>query len=60
MAKQRKTDLRDQVGPPTTITNLKETFAGDDNRNIMPQPTARMVTPDLGSKVPEGQVTKSN
>jgi hypothetical protein len=56
MAETKKPDLRDRKAPGTTVSNTDETFAGDENRNIVP-PSAKMVTPDP-TNVPEGQATK--
>jgi hypothetical protein len=63
MAKEKqikKHDLRDDIyAPSTTITNTNERLAGAEPKSVDPENgNLRMVTPDVGSDVVDGQTTK--
>jgi hypothetical protein len=63
MAKENETkkhDLRDDIyAPSTTITNTNERLAGAEPKTVDPENgNFRMVTPDVGSDVVDGQTTK--
>ena len=57
---EKKHDLRDDIyAPSTTVTNTNERLAGSEPRTVDPENgNLRMVTPDVGSDVVEGQNTK--
>jgi len=61
MTMTSKHDLREEAkkARPHATTNLNDvTFAGDENRTVMPS-SGRIVSPDPGNVV-EGQNSKSN
>lgn len=56
----KKHDLRDDIyAPSTTVTDTNERLAGAEPKSVDPENgNLRMVTPDIGSDVVEGQTTK--
>lgn len=59
MGQSQKPDLRD--GKRGTVsTGLDERQAGAEPARIQPQSEGHMLRPGVGSKVPDGQVTKSS
>ena len=58
--KEKKHDLRDDMyAPRTTVTNTDERMAGAEPKSVDPENgNLRMVTPDIGKDVVEGQTTK--
>jgi len=60
MAKAQPHDLRDEIySPPTTVTNTDERLAGAEPPSVDPERgNLRIVTPEPGKNIPEGQTTK--
>ena len=58
----KKPDLRDQAKPGVTPTNTDSRMAGGDDRRdtVAPHSDMHVLTPGIGGKVPDGQVTKSS
>ena len=58
--KTKQHDLRDDIyAPSTTVTNTDERLAGAEPRTVDPENgNLRMVKPDVGADVVEGQTTK--
>jgi hypothetical protein len=59
MGQSKQPDLRD--GKRATVsTGLDERQAGAEPARVAPQAEGHMLRPGIGSKVPDGQVTKSS
>ncbi|HJW39603.1 MAG TPA: hypothetical protein VJ476_00070 [Rhizomicrobium sp.] len=58
--KNKPHDLRDDIyAPRTTVTNTNERLAGAEPPAVNPKKgDFRLVTPESGKDVPEGQTTK--
>lgn len=59
MADSKKPDLRDGARG-TVSTGLDERQAGAEPTRIQPQSEGHILRPGIGSKVPDGQGTKSS
>ena len=59
-AKLKPHDLRDDIyAPPTTVTNTDERLAGAERATVDPENgSLRLVRPEIGKNVPDGQTTK--
>jgi len=59
-AKTKLHDLRDDIyAPRTTVTNTDEHLAGAEPPSVDPERgNLRLVTPEPGKDIPEGQTTK--
>lgn len=55
----KQPDLRDGTRG-TVSSGLDERQAGAEPARIQPQPEGHLLRPGIGSKVPDGQVTKSS
>jgi hypothetical protein len=58
-AKPKLHDLRDDIYPGTTVTDTDERLAGAEPVAVNPENgNLKLVTPEPGKNIPEGQTTK--
>lgn len=59
MTDKPKHDMRDEsFKPRTTVSDTDASYAGAENRNVMPNDGEPPVTPEPGKGLPAGQTTK--